>query len=243
MAINENKYKIPLLKQTESSNCVQTSVSMLLSHYGYKLSPGDIQSKIPVRYDTNNKPYGTLIMDIAIWLKSIEFTVTIDCFDTEIIDRSWKDLSNNQIIDKLNKLKSGDCRTVVSMEVRNILIDGYIEMLAKGVKLRISMLRGELLRDLISKGPFLPIVNYNYLYDSPRDRYVSKGKKYVSDDIEGKTTAHAVIVTGMDERKIYINDPDEKHGGQNTFDIDDIITAIALSQNKAINVILSISQA
>lgn len=86
MKSNIIHHKIPLLKQTESSNCVQTSVSMLLGHYGYNNTPEEIQSQIPVRYDSDNKPYGTMIMDIAVWLKSLGFLVTFNCFDTEIID-------------------------------------------------------------------------------------------------------------------------------------------------------------
>lgn len=235
-------YAIPLLTQTESSNCVQTSVAMLLSYYGHNLTANEIQSKIPVRYDSLDKPYGTLLTDIAVWIKSLGLSVTLDCFDTEIIDRSWKNLTNDDIKRKLIQLKESSRQTVISTEIRNAMIDSYIKMLDSGAKLRISKLSRNLLGDLIKNGPFLPIVSYNYLYDAPRDRYFIKEKKYKTDDIEGKTTAHAIVVTGIENETVYVNDPDKTRGGQKSLPIDDVISSIAIAQNKASNWILSINK-
>ena len=238
---NKIFYEIPFLTQTESSNCVQASVAMLLSYYGLSLTIGQIQSKIPVRFDSQGKPYGTLLMDIAAWIKSLGFEATLDSFDCEIIDRSWKNISTNEILGKLQKLKGSNNQTVVSFDIRNIMIDSYINMLGSGVKFNISRLSEDYLRDLIKKGPFLSIVSYNYIYDAPRDKYNAETKKYEPDDIEGKTINHAVVVTGIDEEKVYINDPDETRGGQNSFLVDHFITSIAVAENKASNCILSVN--
>ena len=60
--------------------------------------------------------------------------------------------------------------------------------------------------------------------------------------IVGKTINHAVVVTGIDEEKVYINDPDETRGGQNSFLVDHFITSIAVAENKASNCILSVNR-
>jgi len=231
-------YDIPLLTQTGSSNCVQTSVAMLLSYYGQIFTPEVIQTKIPVRFDSQGKPFGTLLMDIATWIKSIGLGVALDCFDCEIIDRSWKNIPANEIIKKLKLLKASDRQTVIPIEICNSMIDSYIKMLESKVTFHISELDRNYLWRLIKNGPFLPIVSYNYLYYAPRDKYDVNFKKYSPDDIEGKTTSHAVIAVGMDDEKIYINDPDETRGGQNSFSIDHFIVSIAIAQNKANNWIL-----
>ena len=67
---------------------------------------------------------------------------------------------------------------MVSFDIRNIMIDSYINMLGSGVKFNISRLSEDYLRDLIKKGPFLSIVSYNYIYDAPRDKYNAETKKY-----------------------------------------------------------------
>lgn len=241
MGKDKISYNIPLLTQTESSNCVQTSVAMFLSYYGQKFTPEEIQAKIPVRYDSQGKPYGTFLMDIAVWIKSLGFLVALDCFDTEIIDRSWKELDTEKIQERLTALKEGARQTIVTTEICNIMIDSYINMLNRDATLRISKLNRNLLHELIKKGPFLPIVSYNYLYDAPRDRYDSVEKKYKPDDIEGKTTTHAIVVTGLDDETVYFNDPDKDRGGQNSCLVDDLIAAVATAQNKANNWILSIT--
>lgn len=238
---NQINYSIDLLTQTESSNCVQTSVAMLLNYYKQKFTPEEIQAEIPVRHDSQGKPYGTLLMDIAVWIKSLGFNVTLDCFDTEIIDRSWRNLDSQEIKIRLTALRESTRQTVVTTEIRNTMIDSYVNMLEQGVNFRISKVNRKLFDDLLSQGPFLAIISYNYLYDAPRDRYIEEEKKYKSDDIEGKTTAHAVVVTGMDNENIFVNDPDKDRGGQNSFPIDDSIAAIATAQNKASNWILSIN--
>jgi uncharacterized protein YvpB len=240
MSSNKINHEIPLLIQTESSNCVQTTVAMLLGFYGQHLTAEEIQSKIPVRKDSQGKPYGTLLMDIAVWIKSLGLSVILDCFDCEIIDRSWKGLSNNEIVNKLKKLKESKRQTVVPFEIRNVIIDSYISMLDDKIKFNISRLSNDYLWNLIKKGPYLTVVSYNYLYDAPRSKYIMEKKKYEPDDIEGKTASHAVVVTGMDDEKIYINDPDDVRGGKNSFPVDHFIASIATAQNKASNWVLSI---
>jgi hypothetical protein len=214
---------------------------MLLGFYGRSLTAEEIESKIPVRKDSQGKPYGTLLMDIAVWIKSLRLSVTLDCFDCEIIDRSWKDLSNGEISKKLGKLKESNRQTVVPLEIRNIMIDSYINMLGSNIQFNIARLSKNYLWDLIKEGPFLPVVSYNYLYDAPRSKYITEKKKYEPDDIEGKTASHAVVVVGMDDETVYINDPDDVRGGQNSFPIDHFIASIATAQNKANNWVLSVN--
>lgn len=236
------KHDLPFQKQSTSSNCVQTSTSQLLSFYGIDLSPADIEKEVPVRKNSDNKPMGTLFADIGSWIKSnYELQPVMHVFDSQVIDRSWKELTQAQILSELVKLQNTGIETAFSPYVP-LHINAYIDYLKSGGKIRIEKCTNELLQRLLAKGPVLTIVSFNYLYDYPRVVYDQTKKNYVSNPQSGKVIEHAIVLTGYHEGAYFYNDPDAEYGGRHKVQDDVLIGAICSAQINSDNYLLTLER-
>lgn len=236
------QHKIPLQKQSTSSNCVQTSTSQFLSFYGVNLSPDEIEIAVPVRTNSEGKPMGTLFADIGTWLRKTQnVSVTMHVFDTQIIDRSWAGLSQGQLLKEVEVIKESGVRTART-PYAPLLIDAYATFLQSGGIVNITKCTNELLQELLSKGPVLAIISFNYMYDYPRASYNFDIKNYKEDPIDGKAIEHAVVITGFSNGSYYYNDPDSEFGGQHAVKDDVLIGAICTAQLNSDNYLLSIEK-
>jgi hypothetical protein len=236
------KHNIPLQIQSTSSNCVQTSTSQFLSFYGLSKSPEIIEASVPVRLNTQGNPMGTLFADIGTWLKqTTDLEVTMHVFDTQIIDRSWKDLSEHQILDQLLSLQEHGISTARS-PYAPLLIDAYITYLQAGGLLNIVKCTNQLLQSLLQTGPVLAIISFNYLYDYPRATYDKGNNEYKANSADGKAIEHAIVLTGYDGNNYFYNDPDSEYGGQQTIADDVLIGAICTAQLNSDNYLLSVEK-
>jgi hypothetical protein len=234
------KHKIPLKIQTSSSNCVQTSTSQFVSYYGLIKSPDEIERAVPVRYDAEGKPMGTLFADIGAWLiKQCGKSVSMHVFDAQIIDRSWGGLSKNELATKLKDLKKHGVKSAKT-PYASILIEAYNSFLDSGGNIIVDRCTNDLLHTLLIKGPILAIISYNYMYNYPRVSYNSVKRAYGADYIEGKVLEHAIVITGYDDNSYYYNDPDSESGGQHKVGKDILIGAICSAQINSDNYLLVI---
>jgi len=237
MAIHHD---IPLKIQSSPSNCIQTSVSQFLSFYGINVSPDEIEQKIPVRVNGQGKPMGTLLADIGTWLKkTYQLKPTMHVFDAQIIDRSWFSLSQQELLAKMQEVKVIGANTALT-PYAPILIDAYITYLQGGGRIDITKCTHELLQKLLSKGPILAIVNFNYIYDYPKVSYDKKIKSYVPDTVGGKMIEHAIVLTGFDDGVYFYNDPDSEKGGKHQVENDVLVGAICTAQINSDNYLLTI---
>lgn len=234
------QYNIDLQIQSASSNCVQTSVSQFLAFYGIHISPADIEKAVPVRVSSDGKPMGTLYADIGTWLKvNYNLSVTMHVFDTQIIDRSWRSASREELLQHmllLQKQGVSSARTPYAP----LLVNAYIAYLQSGCDLSIVQCTNALLQHLLNAGPVLAIVNFNYLYDYPRVKYNSSSQQYVPSAAGGKVVEHSIVLTGYDEGVYYYNDPDSEKGGKHTVSGDVLIGAICAAQLNSDNYLLTI---
>jgi hypothetical protein len=236
------RYDVSLKTQTSSSNCVQTSTSQLLSFYGLNISPKEIENEVPVRTNKDDKPIGTLLPDIGVWLiKSRNLTPKIHVFDIQIIDRSWKSLSHNELLANMKTAKEKGISTAVTPRA-SMLIDSYVKYLEADGEINITKCTNDLLKRLLATGPVLAIISFNYMYDYPRARYNLDKKTYVPDAIDGKVTEHAIVITGYHDKTYFYNDPDDEHGGKHSTNEDILIGAICTAQINSNNYLLTIEK-
>lgn len=236
------RHNIALKTQTSSSNCVQTSVSQFLNFYGLSLSPNEVEQAVPVRFNSEGKPMGTLYADIGTWLKKTHNIRTkMHVFDVQIIDRTWVSLSQKKLLAEVENVKKNGVTTALS-PYAPILIDAYVEYLQAGGVINITKCTNELLGKLLANGPVLAIINFNYMYDYPRSMYDAAKKEYVPSAVEGKVIDHSIVLTGFDNGTYYYNDPDSEKGGQLQVKDDVLIGAICTAQLNSDNYLLSIEK-
>ena len=240
--VMEIQHDIPLQTQSSSSNCVQTSTSQFLGFYGIEETPDSIEVAVPVRTNAEGKPMGTLFADIGTWLKKTHgVSVTMHVFDTQIIDRSWASLSQQKLLDEVNKLKEHGVSTALT-PYAPLLIEAYTSFLQSEGIVNITKCTNELLQKLLEKGPILAIISFNYMYDYPRASYNPNIKNYEANPIDGKAIEHAIVITGFADGNYHYNDPDSEMGGQHTVKDDVLIGAICTAQLNSDNYLLTIAK-
>lgn len=236
------QHRIPLQKQSTSSNCVQTSTSQFLGFYGIDQTPDSIEAEVPVRVNPEGKPMGTLFADIGIWLRKTQnVPVTMHIFDTQIIDRSWISLSQEQLLEEVINMQKHGVSTART-PYAPLLIDAYASFMQSGGVVSVAKCTNELLQTLLAKGPVLAIISFNYMYDYPRSSYNPEVKNYEADTIDGKAIEHAVVITGYSDGSYTYNDPDAELGGQHTVKDDILIGAICTAQLNSDNYLLTIEK-
>ncbi len=234
------KYDIPLQIQSSSSNCVQTSTSQFLGFYGIDVSPDEIEKVVPVRFTEDGKPLGTLFADIGSWLRqTTKLAVTMHTFDSQIIDRSWLNLSQHDLLAEVLKMKEHGVSTART-PYAPFHIEAYASFLRAGGELNIAKCTNTLLQGLLAKGPVLAIISFNYMYDYPRSSYDPNLKQYVLDPINGKVIEHAIVLTGYTNSTYYYNDPDDEKGGKHTVKDDILIGAMCAAQINSNNYLLTV---
>jgi hypothetical protein len=236
------KHDIPLQTQSSSSNCVQTSTSQFLGFYGIDETPDEIESAVPVRLNAEGKPMGTLFADIGTWLrKTHNISVTMHVFDTQIIDRSWSSLSQEELQSKVDEIQKHGVSTAHT-PYAPLLIDSYESFLKSGGNVSIVKCTNGLLQSLLAKGPILAIISFNYMYDYPRASYNRSIENYEANSVDGKAIEHAIVITGFSDGNYNYNDPDAEMGGQHTVKDDVLIGAICTAQLNSDNYLLTIEK-
>jgi len=236
------KHNITLQQQSSSSNCVQTSTSMFLNFYDINVSPDEIEAAVPVRTNADGKPMGTLFADIGAWLRQTKnINTTMHVFDVQVIDRSWNKLTQNELLNKVLEMQTKGVSTAQTIYTP-LLIDAYAQFLKSGGQIEITKCTNKLLQTLLSKGPILAIVSYNYIYDYPRSSYNPEISNYEPDSINGKAIEHAIVITGYSDGDYYYNDPDSEMGGQHIVKDDVLIGAICTAQLNSNNYLLTIEK-
>lgn len=240
--VMEIQHSIQLQTQSSSSNCVQTSTSQFLSFYNIHESPNSIEAVVPVRTNSDGKPMGTLFADIGTWLKTTHnASPTMHVFDTQIIDRSWISLSQQQLLAEVMNIQAHGVSTART-PYAPLLIDAYSSFLKAGGNVNIAKCTNDLLQNLLAVGPILAIISFNYMYDYPRASYNSDIKNYEPNSIDGKAIEHAIVITGFSEGNYYYNDPDSEMGGQHIVKDDVLIGAICTAQLNSDNYLLTIEK-
>jgi hypothetical protein len=119
-----------------------------------------------------------------------------------IFDPTWQGLSSGELVNKLRlqmKHKKGKKLHLAS--------DAYCEYLEKGGRLSFEVLTPDLLKYLLKDNiPLITGLSCTYLYNTSRERVISKSK-IIADDIGGVSTGHFVVLMASTDTEITIADP------------------------------------
>jgi len=205
------------------------------------IDPDEIEAAVPVRKDKDGKPMGTLFADIGTWIEQEQNKrTTMYVFDSQIIDRSWRELSPEVLKSELQNLADTGVKTART-PYADLHINAYNQYLGAGGNIAIEKCTNKLLQKLLDVGPVLAIISYNYMYDYPRLAYDFAKKDYVPDPVNGKVLEHAVLLTGYERNSYYYNDPEYEFGGEHKVDSDVLIGAICSAQINSDNYLLAIN--
>lgn len=197
----------PLLQPTNNS-CTQTATAMLLSHYDLDVSLDQLIENAPVQLSDDGNEAGSSMQQLAIYCIDQDYNVELFSFDSLILDLSWQDLPNEQLIGKLEAIK--DVRNVASLGGRftRQYIEEYISFLQKGGALVIKPYpTTELIKELLAEGPICVAVNHTTMQGTGHTKNIGL-REDVQDDTENDVSTHVILVYGIDENDNFlVSDP------------------------------------
>lgn len=229
----------PELQPTNNS-CTQTATAMLLSHYDKTFNVAKIIADAAVQKNENGDDFGSSMQQLAVYCIEKGYKVEMYSFDALILDFTWADLSNEDLLEKLEKIK--DVRDVASLgkQFTKQYIEEYIDFVSKGGSLIIKPFpTKELLVELLQQGPLCVAVNYTTMQGTGHAKNTGL-RADVQDDLENDITTHVVLVYGQDEDgNFMISDPwgDPQ---QNVLSSDQLIASIMAAQWLCDNILFRI---
>jgi hypothetical protein len=226
--MEEISYDVPLLTQT-IQDCVQSSASQILSHYGINKTIDEIKNEVPVYISSDGKPLGSSLGHIATYFIKLGLKTTLHSVDIEIFDRSWKNLDNQTLIQKLKERRKHLKHARYEESALDLVFSGYVLYLEKGGKIVFPIVDEAYLYQLLQKGPIYTILSYNFLNQVSKYKFVPE-EKPIQDSIMGTSSTHAVVITGYKQGKFEITDSDYEFGGKKLIEVGLIIGAFYLAE-------------
>lgn len=224
--------------QPTPTTCSQTAFSMLVGHYGFNISPLEIEKKVPQVKDADGKDSGTITQQLAVWAAQIGYTVILYTFDSQIIDQSWAGMDKDKILARLeNSLENGWVVPGLGKEWSRAYRQAYIDLLRTDSNLEIQpSVTTKLLYELLEKDPLFTTAGINTLYGRGRTNDGDLG----FDDIRGRTWNHSIVIYGYDEEgNFLIADPIVKPG-LHVIEPERMITAITAAQVECDNLLFQV---
>ena len=215
---------IEILPQPDDTTCGPTSLHAVYSYYGDDISLESVIAEVPYL-----ERGGTLAVYLGIHALKRGYDVEIYSHDLKVIDPTWFELPQDEIVIRLND----QIAHKESKRVRNAS-KAYMEYLALGGKLREQAFTSRLLRNFFDRNiPVLSGLSATYLYRSRREYTDGHGRLHY-DDVRGFPQGHFVVLCGYDQerRHVIAADPCREnpvsHDHYYSVDVDRLINAILL---------------
>lgn len=195
------KHKITHYYQPTSNTCGYAALAILLSHYGQSKTPKEIVGLVPQPTDENGKPIGSITAQLAAWCVNEGYKVDFTSFDVLITDLSWQNLSNDELVAKLEQVKNvRDVSNVGGKVWSRIYAQAYIDLIKAGGNLNVSPHpTSKSLYELLQHAPVYANIAPSVVYGKGRSRTPEPDKRLdVPDDINGTVGTHSVVIYGND---------------------------------------------
>jgi hypothetical protein len=234
------EHTVAPIKQ-KTSECMQTATTQLISFYNPAIKLEDVLREVPV-YVENGEKIGTSPGHLAAYLAK-NYKTVVYIFDTELFDRSWHDLSPEQVIKQLKKRQKYIPANAWLAKYHHILVDGWELFATAGGRFRFIPITIKLLRELLDDGPYLMMVNSTYLNEQAKQHYSKVADKFVPDPIKGRSLTHAVTCAGYKDGKFLIIDPDPPRGVQQKRWVaeDHILASVMAAQTESDNLLMKVT--
>lgn len=198
-------YPIARIPQQEEADCVQACAAQILSHFGTKKSVSEIKAEVPVFVDSHGTKLGTSIGHVAVYFLSLGFEVTLHTSDVVLFDTTWKQLSKQELVARLQDRAANLTHAIYGRDAIQAITDGFVQFLQRGGMLVQAVVDEKYLVQLLTEGPVYAVVNYQFLYDKPKYRFV--GDTLEDDPVRGDPSTHAVLITGYKNGLFCLLDP------------------------------------
>ena len=196
---------IPVVYQKHDSvDCGPSVLSMLFGYYGKKLSVADITKQIEVY-----KGLGTYTPQLGTFLIKHGFEVEIVTMHPNLFTLSDQKLSQEEILKRFHFLLKKSRKIGNKRALRF-----FVKFMESGGGIKVAIpSAGDVREEIKNKRPLGALLTSNYLLGN-----------------EPCFNFHFNLVTGIDEKFIYVNDPLlDKRGGKQKFKIDDYFYGIYAS--------------
>jgi len=191
--------RIEILPQPDDVTCGPTSLHAVYRHFGLQIPLAQLISEIDFLEEG-----GTLAVFLGIDALKRGFGAKIYTFNLRIFDPTWRKLSREDLIAKLEaQLQHKHGRKFVQAS------KAYIRFLKLGGEIVSEELSAQLLQKYFRAGlPVLAGLSATYLYGSHRE-FTNDQNQSVFDDVAGEPSGHFVVLYGIDEeRRVLVADPD-----------------------------------
>jgi hypothetical protein len=206
-------YDVQLMEQG-FQECTQTSAAQILKYYGIDKTTEEIKKEVPVYINKEGKHLGSSLGHIATYFVSLGLKTTIHTVDMEIFDRSWKDLSNFEMVEKLQERRKYFHSIKYEDEALDVIFDGYIKFLQAGGKVVFPIIDEKYLVNLLENGPIYGVVSYNFLNSTSKITIANGVGDPIYDSVQGSCGTHVITIAGHNENHQFkLVDSDPKFGG------------------------------
>ncbi len=193
---------VPLVRQDKgSSDCGVASIAMILEYYGIKKSIDELKKDIPLF-----KGVGTYTPELGLYLLSQNFEVEIVTMNPHLFNASFKNASKKKTLTHLKKKHE----KMKGKEMKKC-IEFFIKFIEAGGKLTVRVPNAEDIKEEIrNKRPLVVQLTSDFLSTA-----------YLGFNF------HYNVVTGLDKKKVYVNDPLwDTAGGRRAYEINEYLYAI-----------------
>ncbi|HEY4652221.1 MAG TPA: peptidase-C39 like family protein [Pontibacter sp.] len=190
---------IKIHTQPDDSTCGPTSLHAVYRYFNDPITLSEVIREVPYLEEG-----GTLEVLLACHALRRGYKATIFTYNLHVFDPTWFDLTNEEIIEKLEqqlKVKKGKKLERASL--------AYIEFLELGGRLCCENLTVDLMSSYFDAGiPMLTGLSATYLYRSSRE-FADEAGNSVYDDVHGYPMGHFVVLCGFtdDQRHVVVADP------------------------------------
>lgn len=236
------EHRLKPIKQNPAE-CMQTAATQVLSFFDPSITVEEVIKAVPI-YIENGEKIGTSPGHLAAYFTQAGYKTTFYVFDVELFDRSWKDLSSEEVLAGLRKRQKHIPDNSWLAKYHHILVAGFELYVKSGGMFAFPPLSVKLLRDLLDDAPYLLMVNSTYLNQEAKHRYSQKTDTFEPDSITGRSLTHAVTCAGYKNDRFLIVDPDPPKGTMPHRWIaqDHLIASIMAAQTESDNFLIKVEK-
>jgi hypothetical protein len=214
--------KFKILPQPDDTTCGPTSLHAVYSFFRYTVNLEEVIESVNYLEEG-----GTLAVFLGLDALSKGFSAKIYTYNLKVFDPSWKDLSKEELLKKLDAQLTYKKGKKFAMATQ-----AYKQFLSQGGEISFDMLDEDLIKGYLQNNiPILAGLSATYLYQSPRE-YTTKNDQSVFDDLKGDPMGHFVVLTKLEDEYVWVADPYKDNPiSQNNYykiDIKRLINAVHL---------------
>jgi hypothetical protein len=195
--LREHSFRLPVttLPQPDETTCGPTCLHAIYSFFADEQALDDVIERM-----WRLEHGGTYAVYLACDALRNGYAARIYTYNLTVFDPTWFTVPGVDLADRLRRQ-----RAVKDERRSQHAIDGYLEFLERGGRLRFANLSEHLIRRILDRRlPILTGLSSTYLYRSARE--LADG---TPDDVRGHPVGHFVVIAGWDARlrRVMVVDP------------------------------------